>query len=152
MELCEPPTYMEFLPRRGVKWVQIHYVSHWPNQCHRIIEWLGLEGTSRIIKLQSHCRRQGRQPPHSILGQAAQSPIQPGLECLQGGGLHSLFEQPCQSFIPRRQLGELQPHCCGYSNKPRFRGTRAENSSWTETWKQDSSKGQADIVVVWRRW
>uniref|UniRef100_A0A8C9G440 Uncharacterized protein n=1 Tax=Pavo cristatus TaxID=9049 RepID=A0A8C9G440_PAVCR len=32
----------------------------------------------------------GRQP----LDQAAQSHIQPGLECLQGWGIHSLFGQP----------------------------------------------------------
>ena len=48
--------------------------------CHRIIEWLGLEGTSRIIKLQPLCHRQGHQPPYLILDQAAQGPIQPGPE------------------------------------------------------------------------
>ena len=30
--------------------------------------------------------RQGHQPPHLILGQAAQGPIQPGLEHPQGWG------------------------------------------------------------------
>uniref|UniRef100_A0A8V0XBP6 Sialin n=1 Tax=Gallus gallus TaxID=9031 RepID=A0A8V0XBP6_CHICK len=55
-----------------------------------IIEWLGLEETSRIIKL----HMQGHQPPHLILDQAAQGPIQPGLEHLQGQGIHSLSEQP----------------------------------------------------------
>jgi len=45
-----------------------------------------LEGTSRIIKLQPLCRRQGHQPPHLILEQAANGPIQPGLEHLQGQG------------------------------------------------------------------
>ena len=29
---------------------------------HRIIEWLELEGTSRIIKFQPHCHRQDSQP------------------------------------------------------------------------------------------
>jgi len=38
------------------------------------------------------CYVQGRQPP----GQAAQSHIQPGLECLQGWGIHSLLGQPVQ--------------------------------------------------------
>jgi len=61
---------------------------------HRIIEWPGLEGTSRIIKLQPLCHRQGHQPPHLILGQAAQGPIQPGLEHLQGRGIHNLSGQP----------------------------------------------------------
>ena len=36
------------------------------------------------------CYVQGRQP----LNQAAQSHIQPGLECLQGWGLHSLLGHP----------------------------------------------------------
>jgi len=36
------------------------------------------------------CYVQGRQPPD----QAAQSHIQPGLECLQGWGLHHLLGQP----------------------------------------------------------
>ena len=30
------------------------------------------------------CHRQGHQPPHLIIDQAAQGPIQPGLEYLQG--------------------------------------------------------------------
>jgi len=36
------------------------------------------------------CDVQGRQPA----AQAAQSHIQPGLECLQGWGIHSLLGQP----------------------------------------------------------
>ena len=50
----------------------------------RITEWPGLEGTSRIMKLQPPRHRQNHQPPHLILDQAAQGPIQPGLEHLQG--------------------------------------------------------------------
>ena len=46
---------------------------------HSIIEW-----PSRIIKLQ---------PPLPILDQAAQGPIQPGLEHLQGWGIHTLSGQ-----------------------------------------------------------
>ena len=63
---------------------------------HRIIEWLGLKGTSRIIKLYlpSHHRRQGRQPPYLIRDQAAQCLTQPGLEHLQGRGIHNLSGQP----------------------------------------------------------
>ena len=51
---------------------------------NRIAEWLGLEGTSRIRKLQPFHHRQGCQPLHLILDQVAQDPIQPGLEHLQG--------------------------------------------------------------------
>jgi len=43
-----------------------------------------------IIKFQLPCYVQGHQPPD----QAAQSHIQPGLECLQGWGIHSLLGQP----------------------------------------------------------
>ena len=39
------------------------------------------------------CCRQGHQPPPLIPAQAAQGPIQPGLEHLQGWGIHSLSEQ-----------------------------------------------------------
>ena len=38
------------------------------------------------------CYVQGHQPA----AQAAQSHIQPGLECLQGWGIHSLLGQPVQ--------------------------------------------------------
>ena len=57
---------------------------------NRVTEWPGLEGTSRITKLQPPRHRQGHQPPHFILDQAAQGPIQPGLEHLQGWGIHNL--------------------------------------------------------------
>jgi len=40
-----------------------------------------------IIRFQPPCYVQGDQPPD----QAAQSHIQPGLECLQGWGIHSLL-------------------------------------------------------------
>ena len=53
-----------------------HYVRN------RTTERLGLEGTSRIVKLQPHCCMQGHQPPYLIAAQAAQGPIQPGLEHL----------------------------------------------------------------------
>jgi len=59
---------------------------------HRIIEWLGLEGTPRITKFQPPCCSQGCQPPHLILDQAAKGPIQPALEHLHGRGCSSLFQ------------------------------------------------------------
>ena len=60
---------------------------------YRIIEWPRLEGTSRITKLQPACHMQGHQPPHFIPGQAAQGPIQPGLEHLQGWSICRLSGQ-----------------------------------------------------------
>jgi len=45
-----------------------------------------------IIEFQPPCDVQGRQPAD----QAAPSHIQPGLECLQGWGIHSLLGQPVQ--------------------------------------------------------
>ena len=54
----------------------------------------GLEGTSRIMNLQPLCHRQGHQPAYLIVDQAAQGPIQPGLEHLQGWSTHSLSGQP----------------------------------------------------------
>ena len=59
-----------------------------------ITEWPRLEGTSRIMNHQPPLHRQSHQPPHLILDQAAQGPIQPGLEHLQGWGIHSLSGQP----------------------------------------------------------
>ena len=38
--------------------------------------------------------RQGYQPPHLILDQSAQGPIQPGFEHLQEWGIHNLSGQP----------------------------------------------------------
>ena len=55
----------------------------WTDQ--KIIEWFGLERTFKIIYLQPPCYRQEYLP----LGQVAESPIQPGLECFQGGGIHN---------------------------------------------------------------
>ena len=60
---------------------------------YRITERPGLEGTSRIMNLQPSRHTQGHQPPHLILDQAAQGPIQPILEHLQGQGIHNLSGQ-----------------------------------------------------------
>ena len=56
---------------------------------HRIIEWFGLEGTLKITWIQPPCHEQGHLP----LDQVAQSPIQPGLQHFQGGGIHSFSGQ-----------------------------------------------------------
>ena len=56
----------------------------WISKNHRIIE-----RTSKIIWFQPLCYLQGCQPPD----QAAQSHIQPGLECLQGWGIHNFSGQ-----------------------------------------------------------
>ena len=53
------------------------------------MEWPGLKRSTMIIEFQPPCYVQGRQPPD----QAAQSHIQPGLECLQGWGIHNLLGQ-----------------------------------------------------------
>ena len=59
---------------------------------HRIKEWPGLKRTTMIISFQTPCCVQGHQPADRV----AQSHIQPGLECLQGWGIHSLLGQPVQ--------------------------------------------------------
>jgi len=63
---------------------------------HGIIERPGLKSTTMIIKFLSPCYMQGHQSPH----QAAQSHIQPGLECLQGWGIHNLLGQPVPVKTP----------------------------------------------------
>ena len=78
-----------------------------PETNHRITEWPGLEGTSRIMNLQPPAR-QGHQSPH-LLDQVAQGPIQPGLEHLQGQGIYSLSRQPIPA--PHHSPGkELPPN------------------------------------------
>ena len=74
---------------------------------HRITEWPGFEGNSRIMNLQALCHRQGHQPPHLILDQVAQGPIQPGLEHLQGWGIHNLSGQPVPA--PHHSPGKELP-------------------------------------------
>jgi len=56
---------------------------------------LGLEGITKITQLQPPCYGQGCHPP----AQAAQGPIQPGLEHLQGWGTHSFSGQLCHRLI-----------------------------------------------------
>ena len=82
------------------------------------------------------CYVQGRQPA----AQAAQSHIQPGLECLQGWGIHSLLGQPVQCVTtlcvsPFDAWERCPAHCCqcwgrsacpglGVSRKQSSRGKR----------------------------
>jgi len=66
----------------------LHPMKH----THRIIEWPELKRTTMLIQFQPPCCVHVDQPPD----QAAQSHIQPGLECLQGWGIHSLLGQPVQ--------------------------------------------------------
>jgi len=61
------------------------------SQNHRMV-WVG-----RVMKFQPPCCRQGHQPPYSIPDQAAQGPIQPGLEHLQGWMGHL---QPPWAAVP----------------------------------------------------
>ena len=60
-------------------------------ESHRITEWPGLEGTSRIMI--NPPAGQGHQPPH-LLDEVVQGLIPPGLEHLQGWGIHNLSGQP----------------------------------------------------------
>jgi len=50
--------------------------------------WVEKDHSDHLVS--TPCYVQGRQPAD----QAAQSHIQPGLECLQGWGIHSLLGQP----------------------------------------------------------
>ena len=56
---------------------------------HRFIEWFKSEGTFKGYLVQLPWIKQG----YLQLDQAAQSPIQPDLECLQGWGIHHLSGQ-----------------------------------------------------------
>jgi len=57
------------------------------SQNHRMA-WVGKDHNAHPVPIP--CYVQGHQPAD----QAAQSHIQPGLECLQGWGIHSLLRQP----------------------------------------------------------
>jgi len=61
------------------------------SQNHRMA-WLGRD--LKDHEAPSLCHRQGHQPPNLVLEQAAQGPIQPGLEHLQWRGIHDLSGQP----------------------------------------------------------
>uniref|UniRef100_G1NQP0 FAT atypical cadherin 3 n=1 Tax=Meleagris gallopavo TaxID=9103 RepID=G1NQP0_MELGA len=77
----------------GALWFPTQFTTI-PPENQRIAVKLGLEGTSKIMNLQPLCHRQGYQPPHLILDEAAQGPIQSGLEHLQGQGTYYPSGQP----------------------------------------------------------
>ena len=74
-----------------------------PIKNHRIIEWRGLKRSTMTIYFPPPCYVQGRQP----LDQSALCHMQPGLECLQGWGIHNLQGQPVP--VPHHPLGEKLP-------------------------------------------
>lgn len=67
------------------------------SRSHRIIEWVGLERTLNIIQFQSQYCGQNCHPA----SQAAQAPIQPGL---QGWSVHSLTGQPVS--VPQHPMSK----------------------------------------------
>jgi len=62
-------------------------------------------------RVSTPCYVQGHQPPD----QAAQSHIQPGPECLQGWGIHSLLGQPVQCVTTLHV--KKSPHICSLWGK-----------------------------------
>ena len=75
---------------------------HFSNYCHRITESQNHRMARVGRDLKDHesptpCHTQGHQPPHFTPAQAAQGPIQPGLEPLQGWTGHP---QPLWAAVP----------------------------------------------------
>jgi len=78
-------------------------------ELQNVLGWKAPQGTW-ISKLP--CHRQDHQLPHLILDQAAQGPIQPGLEHLQGQGIHNIFGQPVLApyhFHSKELPPDIQP-------------------------------------------
>ena len=69
----------------------------------KTIRWLGLERTSKITQVQPPSHRQSCPPAD----QAAQGPVQSGLELLQGWGTHSFSPGPALllCFVPPETTG-----------------------------------------------
>ena len=65
---------------------------------YRITEQFGYERTLKITSFQLTCPGQGHLP----LQHVAQSPIQPGLELVQGWGIHNF----CGQLVPPHPLSE----------------------------------------------
>jgi len=91
---------------------------------HRMA-WVGKDHNAHPVPTPFYV--QGRQPAD----QAAQSHIQPGLECLQGWGIHSLLRQP----VPVRNILLYflsMHHCikCLHELTHHFKPER-KNSFWT---------------------
>jgi len=67
-----------------------------------------VEKDHNVHRVSTPCYVQGRQPPD----QAAQSRLPPGLECLQGWGIHSLLGQPvpvCHHPLCEKPPPNIQP-------------------------------------------
>jgi len=71
---------------------------------HRIIACYGLEGSLRGHLAQAPCSEQGC----LRRDQVAQSPVQPGLECFQGWGLHCLSGSSSSSVAGWEVWGRRQ--------------------------------------------
>ena len=72
------------------KWVSVEPELTWNPR----MAWVEKDHSAHPVP--TPCYVQGRQPA----AQAAQSHIQPGLECLQGWGIHSLLGHTVQHFGP----------------------------------------------------
>jgi len=73
------------------------------------------------------CYVQGRQPA----AQAAQSHIQPGLECLQGWGIHSLLGQPVPVCV-ESSLEDMLPYSPCWNSAVRFGSMFSAHESWPD--------------------
>ena len=65
-----------------------------------------------IMEFQPPCYVQDRQPPDQAAQSRIQPGIQPGLECLQGWGSHSLLVQPvpvCHHSLGEKLPSNIQP-------------------------------------------
>jgi len=85
--------------------------------CLYCIECLGWKGPQGSSSSNRPCHRQGCQTPHLILDQAAQGPIQPGLEYLRGQGIHNLSGQNFMTSYHLLSLGNI------YLTMPFWRAT-----------------------------
>ena len=105
--------------------------------------WVGRD--LKDHKAPTPCCRQGHQPPYQILDQAAQAPIQPGLEHLQGWTGHP---QPPWAAVPaphhslcEELTPDIQPNCSQRRQRvhtdpmPRLKPAlfNINDQHWTET-------------------
>ena len=71
------------------------------------MDWVGRDPKDHQVP--NPCHRQGCQPQDLMLDQAAQGPIQPCLEHLQGQAIHSLCAQPVPA--PHQWYAPMEGHC-----------------------------------------